>query len=82
MYQPLSKKRSQAVLVALILALPACSTVQLVRETPSPELLRDCPEPIVNIRTNGELAESHLAYQNALRLCNVDKAALREWAKD
>jgi hypothetical protein len=28
------------------------------------------------------LADYLLALRNALRLCNDDKAALREWAKD
>ena len=82
MYQPLSKKLSRAILVGLMAALPACSTVQTVRESPSPELLRHCPEPIVSVRTNGELAEATLAYKDALQKCNIDKAALREWASD
>lgn len=67
---------------ATLLLLPACSTVQIVRQTPSPELLRHCPEPIVSVRTNGELAQALQSTRAALALCNIDKAALREWAED
>ena len=70
-----------AVLVALILSLPACKTLEVVRELPSPELLGDCPSPVLTYRTNGELAEAIVAWRNALAVCNIDKATLREWAE-
>ena len=54
----------------------------LTRELPSPELLRDCPSPVLTYRTNGELAEAIIAWRNALAVCNIDKATLREWAKE
>lgn len=59
-----------------------CSTVELVRDTPSPELTRDCPHPEVDTRTNGGLAQGIKAYRASLTLCNIDKASLREWAKE
>lgn len=76
------KKRLWAVLTLLILALPACKTLEVVRELPSPELLRDCPSPVLAYRTNGELAEAIVAWRNALATCNIDKATLREWANE
>lgn len=92
MSQTRFKKRSQAVLVrretaialcaCLILTLPACSTTKYVRELPSPELLAECPEPAIRVETNKQLAETVLAFINALTKCNIDKASLREWAND
>lgn len=64
-----------------LLWLSGCSTTSsLIRELPPPELLRDCPSPVVTYRTNGELAEAIIAWRNALAKCNIDKATLREWA--
>jgi hypothetical protein len=78
MYHPLFKK----LLVGLFLAvLTGCATTEIVRDTPPPELLRDCPLPLVDIRTNGGLAQGLLSYHDALIRCNIDKQALREWAQ-
>lgn len=92
MYQLLSKMRSQAVLVSrrlwplaaagLILLLTGCSTVQIVRELPPVELLADCPYVVEAYQTNGQLAQTILAYRDSLVKCNIDKQALREWAKE
>jgi hypothetical protein len=81
MYQLLSKMRSQAVLVGLILLLSGCSTVQIVRELPPVELLADCPNVVEAYQTNGQLALTILAYRDSLVKCNIDKQALREWAE-
>ena len=72
----------QAVLVSLILALSGCSTAKLVRELPSPELLADCAYVSEAYQTNGQLAQTLLAYRDSLAKCNIDKQTLREWAKD
>ena len=79
MYQMTFKRRLVALLVAF---LPGCSTVQLVRELPPVELLRDCPAVVEKFKTNGDLATTILDYRDALATCNIDKQALREWAKD
>ena len=49
---------------------------------PPATLLADCPEPPAVFTTNGELADYALELRTALRLCNNDKAALREWIKE
>jgi hypothetical protein len=66
-------------MLLILLILGGCNTVT-VRQPPA-ALLADCPEPSAeDIITNRDLAEALLATRRALRLCNVDKAALREWA--
>jgi hypothetical protein len=44
-----------------------------------PELVQDCQEPARAFKTNGELLRYSLDLRDALRACNRDKAALREW---
>jgi hypothetical protein len=63
----------------VLLALGGCSTVTV--RSPPAGLLADCPEPVAEITTNRELAEAYLGLRRALRLCNADKQALREWAE-
>lgn len=90
MYHWMSKKRSAGVLVsrsllllALLLLLPGCATqVTYLRELPPVELMANCPEVVEQYKTNGELANTVLAYRKALELCNLDKQSLREWAKE
>jgi hypothetical protein len=48
---------------------------------PPAALLEDCPEPVAEVRTNGDLARLALDLKLALALCNNDKAALRAWAE-
>ena len=70
-------------LVALLVAfLPACSTVKIVREAPPVELLADCPVVVEDVRTNGGLVNTILAYRASIGTCNTDKASLREWAQE
>jgi hypothetical protein len=69
-----------------LLALSACGTnppvrTQTVREKPPAELIADCPVPVIDVRTNGLLAQTLMAYSGALILCNQDKADLRKWAE-
>lgn len=68
----------------LALSLTGCSTIvtKTVRETPPTPLLAVCQEPKGPITTNRELAEAFLAMRQALRSCNNQLAALREWAKE
>lgn len=69
---------------ALILAaaLSGCAQVPItVRDTPPAALLEECPVPEFRAETNIELAEWALALLQALRYCNNDKEALREWAE-
>lgn len=86
MSHPKSKKRLWPLLVALaalLILLPGCATrPEYVRELPPVELLRNCPAPDVKVETNGELASTLRGYIDALAQCNIDKEALREWAKD
>jgi hypothetical protein len=72
-------------LISTVVLLAGCSTppsIITVREVPSPELVADCPEPIPRLETNADLAWTIIEYRKALRLCNIDKKALRDWAGD
>lgn len=71
--------------MALVGLLTACKTapeVRYVREPPPVELLGDCPEVFEQIKTNGQLALTILAYRDSVAKCNIDKKSLREWAKE
>ena len=68
-------------LSALLLASCAAVTSPTTKLLPPASLLADCPAPTATVGTNGELADYILTLRNALRLCNNDKSALREWAK-
>lgn len=61
-----------------LLVFGGCTSVTV--RSPPEALMADCPEPAYELRTNRELAEALLATRRALRLCNADKSALREWA--
>ena len=91
MYHPPFKKPSEGAyrpLAKLLVGLSAalltgCATrVEVVRELPPPELLRECPAPPVDLRTSGGLALGLLSYHDALARCNIDKKALRDWAEE
>lgn len=49
---------------------------------PPQELLRECKAGDVPVLTNGDLIKLIHAGRTALKLCNADKAGLREWVKD
>jgi hypothetical protein len=65
-------------LSSLFLLLAGCAAPTA---PPPAFLLQDCPAPAIRARTNGELAATLQDYRYALRACNDDKAALREFAK-
>lgn len=49
---------------------------------PPVQYVQDCPEPSAPARpvTNAALAKYAKDTRDVLRVCNTDKAALREWA--
>ncbi len=72
-------------LALLALVLAGCAHTQppqVIRELPPAALLEDCPVPVADLATNGALVDHILSLRYALRECNNDKAALREWAKE
>lgn len=71
-----------SLMASVVISLAGCVTTRPspVKITPPPELLQDCREPAQAIKTNGELVGYALALRDALRGCNRDKQALREWA--
>lgn len=71
-------------IVLMAVAFTGCASVRPspVKITPPPELLQDCQEPEQAIKTNGELVGYALSLRDALRGCNRDKQALREWAEE
>lgn len=70
-------------LLPLLLVVGCATPVpQVVRILPPAELLQDCPVPQVQLRTNGDMANHIMDLRSALKVCNNDKAALRDWAKD
>ena len=53
------------------------------RNTPPAALLQDCAEPdTTTVTTNGTLLTYVGELRSALRKCNDNMAALREWSKD
>lgn len=68
--------------VLLCLALTGCATAPVtVKLTPPADLLQECGPVVEQTVTNGQLAATILEYRKVLRLCNNDKAALREWSE-
>lgn len=72
---------ARVVMLAALLVASCASVTPQQRLLPPVELLQDCPEPPVQVGTNGQLAQAIQALRDALRGCNRDKAALREWAQ-
>ena len=66
---------------SVALALAGCATAP-VPMAPPPDLVAPCPEPAARASTNGELAAYALELKIALRGCNRQLEALREWARD
>ena len=67
-------------ILSLGLLLAACSTPPT---TSAPlHLMQPCPEPAVQLKTNGDLARAYIEYRRALRVCNDDKTALLEHYKE
>ena len=65
-----------------VLALAGCATraPSLAPALPPVDLMQDCPAPVIDKTTNGGLARGVQALKGALKDCNLDKKALREWA--
>jgi len=75
-------------LICLIL-LSACSQNRVVTKStpafPPDQLMNDCQEADAPNRkhvTYGDLIKYTLAQKKALKNCNADKVALRQWKKD
>jgi len=76
---------SKPILVTLALLLAGCGSLphpEVRVLTPPEDLLRDCPFAARPLATNKDLAEAYLEVRSVLQLCNNDKAALREWARE
>lgn len=70
--------------LAALLVLGGCATPApvVVKLYPPSELTQDCLHPTYAVRTNRDLADGIIAYQDALVKCNIDKASLRAWAQE
>ena len=78
---------SGLVYLFLLLSLTGCGSTEYIkvrqRDLPPAGLLQDCAEPSPTfVQTNGTLVAYVGELRSALRNCNNDKSALREWAKD
>ena len=74
-------------LVCLTLSSIGCASTEYVRvkerDTPPVALIQDCAEPSpAGVTTNGELVSYVGKLRLALRNCNNNMTALREWTKD
>lgn len=68
--------------ITVLVLLTGCATPGPgARDLPPAELLADCPEPPGGVKTNGEVAKYVRDLKTALRGCNADKKALRDWAE-
>lgn len=65
-----------------MVALVGCNASLPIKVLPPVELLQDCPESSIDVRTNGGLAAAVPILRSDLAKCNIDKAALRAWAED
>ena len=66
----------------LLGSLTGCGGTLTVKVLPPIELLQDCPESSIDVRTNGGLAAAVPILRHDLKVCNLDKKALREWAEE
>lgn len=68
-------------LLAVALLAGCASTVpKLAPALPPVDLMQDCPVPVTGKATNGELVRAREALVGAIKDCNLDKKALRDWA--
>ena len=82
MYQLTYKRPLLAVLVGLNSLLMGCTATLPVKVLPPVELLQDCTESNIDIRTNGGLAKAVPILRQDIKVCNLDKQALRKWAEE
>ena len=73
---------SRLLLPVCLLAGCASPSPQVIRMLPPVELIQDCSVPQMQVRTNGDMAVHIVDLRSALKSCNNDKAALRDWAKE
>lgn len=62
-------------------AQPTRPEPRIVRVTPPPELLQDCPRPPVNLGSNGDLLDSLIAAHSGIVACNLRMRALRDYVE-
>lgn len=67
--------------LAFCAVLAGCATTT-VKMYPPQELIANCEVAPLQYSTNEDLAISVVRLAGAIKLCNIDKAKLREWAKD
>jgi len=77
MRSPNNPKLAAALLAALVCA----SCVTTTPQGPPWALMEDCFVPQARLSTNGDLVPHIRALRSALRSCNDDKKALRDWAE-
>lgn len=66
----------------LCLAIVGCAPRPVIEiHTPPDFLLAECPAPVFDGHTNGDLITHILGLRDSLSRCNADKAALRAWSK-
>ena len=65
-----------------MVALVGCNASLPIKVLPPVELLQDCPESSIDVRTNGGLAAAVPILRHDLKVCNLDKKALRKWAEE
>jgi len=73
-------------LLPLFALLSACGAQpmpepRIVRVTPPPELLQDCPRPPVDLGSNGALLDSLIAAHSGIVACNLQMQALRDYVQ-
>ena len=66
----------------LLGSLTGCHGTMQVKVLPPVELLQNCVESNIDIRTNGGLAKAVPILRQDLRVCSLDKQALRRWAEE
>lgn len=70
-------------ILAFVVLSSACGTVAPVTRSIPHELLQDCVVGSeLRVGTNAELSTTVLKLAHTLKLCNIDKQKLREWASD
>ncbi len=77
------KHLKQTALGLMLLCLVACSTPspQTILQRPNPEWTEAVPEPLLQGKTNGDLAAWAKALREALAQANASLAAVRRWAE-
>jgi hypothetical protein len=71
--------------ISMVMACCACTTLHSqsppVVIVPPADLTADCAEPAGSVKTNQEVSVYLLDLRDALRSCNAQLGALRDWLK-